>query len=93
MSEPKAAAGDNLGALIPVLGLCGFASTFTMRLIDPLVPTLAAEFGQSVHQIAFLVTAFSGCYALGQLVDTVALPPQPPVVQAWAVLTGMRQGR
>ncbi|SIP90280.1 MFS transporter [Bosea sp. TND4EK4] len=62
--EPKA--GDALGPLIPVLGLCGFASTFTMRLVDPLVPTLALEFGQSVHQIAFLVTAFSGCYALGQ---------------------------
>lgn len=66
MSEPKPAAGHDLGALIPVLGLCGFASTFTMRLVDPLVPTLAAEFGQSVHQIAFLVTAFAGCYALGQ---------------------------
>lgn len=66
MSEPAQAPGENLGALIPVLGLCGFASTFTMRLIDPLVPTLASEFGQSVHQIAFLVTAFSGCYALGQ---------------------------
>jgi predicted MFS family arabinose efflux permease len=66
MSEPKVAAGDDLGALIPVLGLCGFASTFTMRLIDPLVPMLASEFGQSVHRIAFLVTAFSGCYALGQ---------------------------
>ncbi|MDX3809460.1 MFS transporter [Bosea thiooxidans] len=66
MSETKAADDDNLGALIPILGLCGFASTFTMRLIDPLVPTLAMEFGQSVHQIAFLVTAFSGCYALGQ---------------------------
>ncbi|WP_449255586.1 MFS transporter [Bosea sp. (in: a-proteobacteria)] len=66
MSEPKPASGDDLGALIPILGLCGFASTFTMRLIDPLVPTLAVEFGQSVHQIAFLVTAFSGCYALGQ---------------------------
>ena len=66
MSEPAKASGDNLGALIPVLGLCGFASTFTMRLIDPLVPTLAGEFGQSVHQIAFLVTAFASCYALGQ---------------------------
>ena len=52
--------------LIVLLGVCGFASTFTMRLVDPLVPTLAAEFGQSVHQIAFLVTAFAGCYALGQ---------------------------
>ncbi|MBD3844974.1 MFS transporter [Bosea sp. SSUT16] len=66
MSELKPAAGHDLGALIPVLGLCGFASTFTMRLVDPLVPTLAAEFGQSIHQIAFLVTAFAGCYALGQ---------------------------
>ena len=66
MSEPAQAAGDDLRLLIPVLGLCGFASTFTMRLVDPLVPTLAHEFGQSVNQIAFLVTAFSGCYALGQ---------------------------
>lgn len=67
MSEaPRQPQGEPLGALIPVLGLCGFASTFTMRLVDPLVPTLAVEFGQSVHQIAFLVTAFSGCYALGQ---------------------------
>lgn len=69
MAEPEAepqSAGDNLSLLIAILGLCGFASTFTMRLVDPLVPTLANEFGQSVHQIAFLVTAFSGCYALGQ---------------------------
>jgi predicted MFS family arabinose efflux permease len=66
MSERTQAPGENLGALIPVLGLCGFASTFTMRLIDPLVPTLASEFGQGVHQIAFLVTAFASCYALGQ---------------------------
>lgn len=66
MSEPVQAAGDDLRLLIPVLGLCGFASTFTMRLVDPLVPTLAGEFGESVHRIAFLVTAFSGCYALGQ---------------------------
>ncbi|MFJ5369156.1 MFS transporter, partial [Bosea sp. CER48] len=63
MSEPAQRPGTDLGPLIPVLGLCGFASTFTMRLIDPLVPTLAGEFGQSVHQIAFMVTAFSGCYA------------------------------
>ncbi|WP_420102490.1 MFS transporter [Bosea sp. (in: a-proteobacteria)] len=67
MSEPgQPKPEEPLGALIPVLGLCGFASTLTMRLIDPLVPTLALELGQSVHQIAFLVTAFAGCYALGQ---------------------------
>ena len=66
MSEPAPAPRSDLGALIPVLGLCGFASTFTMRLIDPLVPTLAGEFGQSIHQIAFVATAFTSCYALGQ---------------------------
>jgi len=66
MSEPAPGPKSDLGALIPVLGLCGFASTFTMRLIDPLVPTLAGEFGQSVQQIAFVATAFSSCYALGQ---------------------------
>jgi len=34
-----------------------------------------------------------GFYDLGQLVDDVALPPQPPVVQAWAALTGTLLGR
>jgi predicted MFS family arabinose efflux permease len=66
MSEPARAPGENLGALIPVLGLCGFVSAFTTRLIDPLVPMLAAEFAESIHRIAFLATAFSGSYALGQ---------------------------
>jgi predicted MFS family arabinose efflux permease len=49
-----------------VLGICGFASTFTMRLLDPLIPSLAAEFGYTVPQVAMIATAFSLCYALGQ---------------------------
>lgn len=52
--------------LVSILGLCGFASTFTMRLVDPLVPTLASEFDRSVPQIAAMVTAFAFAYALGQ---------------------------
>jgi MFS transporter, YNFM family, putative membrane transport protein len=52
--------------LILVLGACGFASTFTMRLLDPLVPTLAAEFNRTVPQVALLATAFSVSYAIGQ---------------------------
>ncbi|SFB71793.1 Predicted arabinose efflux permease, MFS family [Bosea sp. CRIB-10] len=56
----------SLKSLILVLGACGFASTFTMRLLDPLVPTLAAQFGRSIAQVAAVATAFSFAYAIGQ---------------------------
>jgi predicted MFS family arabinose efflux permease len=55
-----------LKRLTLVLGMAGFASTFTMRLLDPLVPTLAGEFGRSIPQVAMMATAFSICYAVGQ---------------------------
>ena len=42
---------------------------------------------------AFLRNLRAGFYDLGQLVDAVAAPPQPPVVRAWAALTGMLLGR
>ncbi|HEV2556121.1 MAG TPA: MFS transporter [Bosea sp. (in: a-proteobacteria)] len=64
---PAAApAPTSLASLILVLGACGFASTFTMRIIDPLIPTLAGEFERSVPQIVMMVTGFSLAYALGQ---------------------------
>lgn len=56
----------SLKRLIWVLGACGFASTFTMRLLDPLVPTLANEFGRTIPQVAMVATAFSISYAIGQ---------------------------
>jgi predicted MFS family arabinose efflux permease len=37
-----------------------------MRIVDPLIPTLANEFAQTVPQIVAMVTAFSLSYALGQ---------------------------
>lgn len=61
-----APAPASLGPLILVLGACGFASTFTMRIIDPLIPTLAGEFSRSIPQIVMMVTGFSLSYALGQ---------------------------
>ncbi|MDP3254465.1 MFS transporter [Bosea sp. (in: a-proteobacteria)] len=61
-----APAPTSLPALIIILGACGFASTFTMRIIDPLIPTLAGEFERSVSQIVMMVTGFSLAYALGQ---------------------------
>jgi YNFM family putative membrane transporter len=56
----------SLTSLILVLGACGFASTFTMRIVDPLVPTLAMEFTRTIPQVAAIATAFSFAYALGQ---------------------------
>ncbi|MBN9467830.1 MAG: MFS transporter [Bosea sp.] len=64
-AQPQPAPGS-LKALILVLGACGFASTFTMRILDPLVPTLASEFTRSVPQVAAIATAFSFAYAVGQ---------------------------
>ncbi|CAN7431159.1 MFS transporter [Bosea sp. LjRoot237] len=68
MSDSPAASPPqgSLNSLILVLGACGFASTFTMRLLDPLVPTLAAEFSRSIAQVAAVATAFSFAYAVGQ---------------------------
>lgn len=64
-AQPRPDDGS-LTALILVLGACGFASTFTMRILDPLVPTLASEFERSVPQVAAVATAFSFAYAIGQ---------------------------
>lgn len=65
-SEPARPDPGSLTALILVLGACGFASTFTMRIVDPLVPTLAAEFTRTIPQVAAIATAFSFAYAIGQ---------------------------
>lgn len=62
----KAADAAALKRLTLVLGAAGFASTFTMRLLDPLVPTLANEFSRTIPQVALVATAFSICYAIGQ---------------------------
>ncbi len=64
-AKPQPGTGS-LKALILVLGACGFASTFTMRILDPLVPTLASEFTRSIPQVAAIATAFSFAYAIGQ---------------------------
>lgn len=65
-AEPARPAPRSLKSLILVLGACGFASTFTMRIVDPLVPTLALEFTRTIPQVAAIATAFSFAYAVGQ---------------------------
>lgn len=52
--------------LIVLLGVCGFASTFAMRLLDPLVPLLAQDFSRSISEAAVLASAYALAYALGQ---------------------------
>ncbi len=42
---------------------------------------------------AFLRNLRGGFYDLGRRVDAIAAPSQPPVVQAWAALTGVLLGR
>jgi MFS transporter, YNFM family, putative membrane transport protein len=53
-------------ALIAVLSLCAFASGFGLRIVDPIMPLLASEFGTSLTVASLVVTAFSIAYALGQ---------------------------
>ena len=52
--------------LLAVLGLSGFASNVAIRVLDPIVPLLAREFGVSVTVVALLASAYTLPYALGQ---------------------------
>jgi predicted MFS family arabinose efflux permease len=52
--------------LILLLGACGFASTFAMRLLDPLVPLLAQDLQRSINEVAVLASAYAFAYAVGQ---------------------------
>lgn len=56
----------SVGRTIAVLGACGFSSTFTMRLLDPIVPDLARELHRPLADIAIFATGFALCYALSQ---------------------------
>lgn len=63
MSNAKPA---SVGRTIAILGGCGFASTFTMRLFDPIVPELAVELSRPIADIAIFATGFALCYAVSQ---------------------------
>ncbi len=49
-----------------VLGLAGFISAFSLRIVDPMVPLLVAGFNVDVAAIALLSSLFALPYALGQ---------------------------
>ena len=65
--EPEPETPDaSVGLLIGVVGLCSFASTVSMRLIDPLVPLIASGFDRGLTEVAMLMPVFTLSYALGQ---------------------------
>lgn len=55
-------------ALLPLLAAAGFAAGGGMRLMDPLLPLLAADFGVGVAAVAPVVAGFTLAYGAGQLV-------------------------
>jgi predicted MFS family arabinose efflux permease len=54
--------------LLPLLALAGFAAGGGMRLLDPLLPLLAADLGVGVAALAPMVAGFTLAYGAGQLV-------------------------
>ncbi len=55
-------------ALLPLLALAGFAAGGGMRLMDPLLPLLAQDFGVGVPSVAPVVAGFTLAYGAGQLI-------------------------
>ena len=57
------AIGSHLDAptrqLILILATCGFASTFAIRVVDPLIGVIARDLRSDPHTIALLATAFA----------------------------------
>lgn len=54
--------------LLPLLALAGFAAGGGIRLLDPLLPLLAADFGVGVAALAPVVAGFTLAYGAGQLI-------------------------
>ena len=51
---------------ILVLSVCGFASTFAIRFVDPMVGEISRDLGRPAHDVALLASAFALPYALVQ---------------------------
>jgi predicted MFS family arabinose efflux permease len=62
--------------MIAILAVCGFASTFALRFIDPMIGVISRDLASDPHTIALLSTAFALPYAfiqpvLGPIGDAV----------------------
>lgn len=52
---------------IPALSLAAFGSAISLRVTDPLLPRLSQEFGISLGNVSYVITAFSIAYGISQL--------------------------
>ena len=52
---------------IPALSLAAFGSAISLRVTDPLLPRLSQEFGVSIGEVAYVITAFAIAYGFSQL--------------------------
>lgn len=55
-------------SILPLLALAGFATGAGMRVLDPVLPLIAADFRVSVSAAAAMLAGFSLAYGAGQLV-------------------------
>ena len=54
--------------LRPLLATGAFASQASMRVVDPMLPQLARDFGTGIAELSGAITAFAVAYGLMQLV-------------------------
>ena len=66
MSAP-AAGSSNPAAVLPLLALAAFATGCGMRLLDPLLPTVAADLRVSVAEATIVIAAFTLPYGFCQI--------------------------
>ncbi|MGI9490301.1 MAG: MFS transporter [Geminicoccaceae bacterium] len=66
MTPAQSQAAD--GSPVFLLGVAAFASVATMRVADPLLPQIAAEFEVGAGDAAIISSAFTISYAIGQFI-------------------------
>lgn len=66
MSPPESGTEKQLRRVILLMSLAAFASGFSLRISDPLLPQLAVGFGVSIGSASAIVTAYAIPYGLSQ---------------------------
>jgi predicted MFS family arabinose efflux permease len=67
LSSPNPASDRALTRAIGLMAVTAFASGFSLRISDPLLPQIAADFGTSVGAASAIVTAYAVPYGLTQV--------------------------
>jgi predicted MFS family arabinose efflux permease len=66
VSSPEARTGKDLRIAILLMACAAFASGFSLRISDPLLPQIAADFGTSIGATSAIVTAYAIPYGMTQ---------------------------